>query len=258
MPGKVDTPQPQQPTATWEHIALYQEIQKILAELPDHFESVISVSGVNVTEIYTFGSVLGSTIEQEVIRTLNGLRGRWDADNHYARFQFLRQPQTFPDVLLVDPDNTNDVLFGIELKSWYLLAKEAEPSFRYQVTPAACADADLLVIIPWVLSNVLSGSPIIFNPYIAPARYIAEYRNFWWQSVRQTSDATAIRSPDNVTPYPQGRDKIVDHPVADSGNNFGRIARTRLMDDYVDSFRDDLLLGVTVDSWRKFLKSQKA
>ena len=28
---------------------------------------------------------------------------------------------------------------GIELKGWYVLAKEREPSFRQKVTPAACS-----------------------------------------------------------------------------------------------------------------------
>ena len=39
-------------------------------------------------------------------------------------------------------------LLGIELKGWYVLSKEGEPSGRYKVTPAACAPQDLLVIVP--------------------------------------------------------------------------------------------------------------
>jgi hypothetical protein len=48
---------------------------------------------------------------------------------------------------------------GIELKGWYVLAKEKEPSFRYKVTLTVCAPADLLVVVPWALSNVISGRP---------------------------------------------------------------------------------------------------
>jgi hypothetical protein len=74
---------------------------------------------------------------------------------------------------------SKDILFGI--KSWYTLSKEGEPSFRYQITPAACADADLLVIVPWILSDVVSGSPKLFQPWIESARYVAEHHNFYWQ-----------------------------------------------------------------------------
>jgi hypothetical protein len=70
--------------------------------------------------------------------------------------------QTFPNVrLLSRSGGTVSVVLGIELKGWYLLAKEGVPSFRYTVTPAACSEYDLLVVIPWHLKNVLSGVPIV-------------------------------------------------------------------------------------------------
>lgn len=54
-------------------------------------------------------------------------------------------------------DNGADVLLGIELKGWYRLAKEEAPTYRFTVTPAACNEHDLLVVVPWVLSNILAG-----------------------------------------------------------------------------------------------------
>lgn len=47
--------------------------------------------------------------------------------------------------MLLRRASDGDILFGIELKGWYLLAKEREPSLRFQVTEAACdstADED--------------------------------------------------------------------------------------------------------------------
>ena len=41
-----------------------------------------------------------------------------------------------------------NILLGIELKGWHLLAKETEPSFRFLATPQACARADLFVVYP--------------------------------------------------------------------------------------------------------------
>jgi len=195
------------------------------------------------------------TIEQEVIRTLNELHSFWDVDDRYFGYRFTRQAQTFPDALLINPQ-TRHIIMGLELKSWYLLAKEGEPSFRYQVTPNACAIQDLLVIVPWVLSNVLSGSPIVFKPFIAPARYVAEYRNYWWQSLRKTLDHADILSPKNVTPYPRARAKMSDKPVYDDGKNFGRIARIGMLDEYVNSFDQVDLLGIDIKSWRTFLKTK--
>jgi hypothetical protein len=169
------SPEPKGPSKDWKHYKLWENILKVLQDIPNHFRSVITISGgINATEIYAFGAVLGITIEEEVVRTLNELRKHWDPDDKYTEYIFLRQPETFPDVLLLNP-NTKDVIMGIELKSWYLLAKEGEPSFRFTTNPNACAVPDLLVVVPWALSNVLSGNPIVFKPYIKPARYIAEY-----------------------------------------------------------------------------------
>ncbi len=248
-------PQPQPPPLDWEHYELFTRVGEVCAEIPIHFQSTISVAGVRVTEIYAFSAVLGLTIEQEVIRTLNTLHNNWDPTEKYSSYRFVRQPQNFPDVLLSDV-KTNHILMGIELKSWYLLAKESEPSFRYQVTPAACAPQDLLVIVPWVLSNVLSGAPVIFKPFVSLARYIAEYRNYWWRHLRKAKSSTEIWSPEGVQPYPKKSDRIIDRPSNDAGNNFGRIARIGIIDEYVQQFRQLELLGVEVYRWRKFLKEQ--
>lgn len=74
------------------------------------------------------------------------------------------------------------------MKGWYLLAKEGEPSFRFRITSAACAKQDLIVIVPCVLDNVISGSPILYEPFIESARYAAEYRNYHWQHLRGTDE----------------------------------------------------------------------
>ncbi len=255
MLGDAEKPERKIPSHDWEHFQLYENVGKCLAGIPEYFRSTISVTGISVTEIYSFSTVLGLTIEQEVIRTLNGLRAEWDPLGNYKGFHFIRQAQTFPDVLLANPA-TGQIIMGIELKSWYLLAKEGEPSFRYQVTIEACAVQDLLVVIPWALSNVLSGNPIVLKPYIETARYVAEYRNYWWRHIRNSQSSTEIDSPVGVTPYPRAKTKISDQPENDSGKNFGRIARIGLLDEYVKSFQDYDLLGVSVADWRRFLKEQ--
>jgi hypothetical protein len=242
------------PPRNWRYLKIWEAVRnQALPELPKHFRSAIQISGIQATEIYTFGAVLSAAIEEEVVRTLNNLRDLWDPEQEHPDAQFVRQPQRFPDVLLIDRAR-EQILFGIELKSWYLLAKEGEPSFRFTVTPNACAPADLLVIVPWTLSFAVAGAPTVFAPFVESARYIAQYRNYWWQAVRQTTDDTAIRSPENAKPYPSARERIADVPVYDPGRNFGRIARIGIMDAYIQQCLNTPLLGIPIQEWRDFFR----
>jgi hypothetical protein len=138
-----------------------------------------------------------------------------------------------------------------------LLSKEKEPSYRFRVTSAVCAGPDLLVIVPWVLENAVSGAPIIFTPYVKMAKYVAEYRNYWWSSLRKSDDDRRIIIPSGVTPYPQGRENIEDKPVYDHGNNFGRIARTEIMDSYVHDCNAIKVSGIEVNHWVNFLLEER-
>ena len=90
------------------------------------------------TDIFTLNTALAATIEDSMVKTLNDLRTVWDPKDEYETYAFVRQPQTFPDVVLRRVDNGEDVLLGIELKGWYLLAKEEAPTYRFTVTEAAC------------------------------------------------------------------------------------------------------------------------
>lgn len=144
---------------------------------------------------------------------------------------------------------------GIELKGWYLLAKEAEPSLRFQAAAAACAGQDLIVVVPWVLGNVISGSPVLFEPFIESAKFAAVYRNHHWQHIRKTNLPTDITLADGISPYPAKSDQILDKPASDGGGNFGRLARTGIMDEYMEKLDDVQLCGIKTVYWREFLKT---
>lgn len=242
------------PRRDWEHFDLYERVREALATLPIYFRTETHIAGVMATDLHTLNTVLGATIEEQVVRTLNLIRRTWDPQERYSLYSFVRQPQTFPDVRLKRVSG-EETLLGIELKGWYLLAKETEPSLRFQVTPNACAPQDLVVVVPWVLGNVISGSPILFEPFIESARYAAEYRNYHWQHVRQSQTDPAIDSPASVEPYPQRGAQILDQPHSDRGGNFGRIARTGLMDAYMQKLDDIPLCGIKATYWRQFLKA---
>lgn len=250
-------PEPQRPSLPqgWLHNQIYQRVRESLHSLPLYFRTTTSIEGISATDIFTLNSALGATIENQVVNTLNQMRSIWDPDEKYLMYSFVRQAQTFPDVLLRSSNQSqSEIILGIELKGWYLLAKEGEPSFRFQITRDACAPQDLIVVVPWTLNNVISGTPQVFQPFIESAKYAAEYRNYHWQNLRQTSSNKEILSPTEVSPYPRKSDQIADKPQADSGGNFGRFARTGVMDSYLQQLSEVQLCGIPAQSWREFFK----
>ncbi len=246
------------PTNTDPHFEVWNRIRQSIAVLPAYFDSETHIEGLRATDIHTLSATLGATIEDQVVNSLNQMRDVWDSAHEYSLYSFIRQTQTFPDVLFARRDPTTsqptDIIMGIELKGWYVLAKEGEPSFRYQVTPSVCAPKDMVVIVPWHLSNVISGTPKILAPYIESARYAAEYRNYWWEHLRSAKSDSNIITPKNALPYPKKSDQISDHPTSDSGGNFGRYARTHIMDEYIERIDTEEISGIAIQYWRDFFK----
>lgn len=240
----------------WEHFELWQGVRRALYASPDHFSISTNIEGLLATDIFTLNAPLGATIEEAVVNTLNSLRSVWDPGSRYQTYSFIRQSQTFPDVVLRTVDNGARPLLGIELKGWYLLARERQPTYRFTVSAAACNPWDLLVVMPWVLSNVLAGTPVLFRPFVQPALYCAQKRNYYWKHERRSRSSTRIREPLEVNPYPVKSDQISDKPESDSGGNFGRLARYGIMDDYVNSMLAEKVRGIPVKSWQDFFSKE--
>ena len=254
MSGESAAPDRVEPTG-WKHYELWQGVRNALFACPDRFSTPTTIEGLMATDIFTLNTALAATIEDAMVKTLNSLRSVWDPKNEYATYAFVRQPQTFPDVVLRQVDNGETTLLGIELKGWYLLAKEEAPTYRFTVTEAACNPQDLLVVVPWVLSNILAGSPVLFQPFVDSALYCARKRNHYWLHERQVrGDPGTIQTPQGVTPYPGAKTNIADQPTKDGGNNFGRLARYGLMDEYIAKMRATSVRGISVHDWQAFFK----
>jgi len=262
--SKPTPPAREEPGGSWKHHDLRDRVLAAIEAIPSYFKPETYIEGINAPDLYTLNSVLGATIEDQTVATLNGMRPIWDPDKEYALYSFVRQPQTFPDVLLrrtagggaMAPIVDGDIILGIELKGWYVLSLEGVPTFRFTVTPRACAVQDLLVVVPWALSQVISGRPIAFPPYVESARWAALARNHWWQHQREAKSDPAIRLPAGpIAPYPKKSDKIDDKPASDTGGNFGRFARTHIMDDYIAATKRLLLCGLPAERWLEFFKS---
>lgn len=243
---------PPAPTHPAERAELWGLVRKAIEALPSFFESDLDVTGVLASDLFTFNSSLGATIEQQVVEQLNKLRATWDPQSKWATYRFERQSQRFPDVILREPGQ--DPILGIELKGWYVLAKEREPSFRFEVTPQACDPFDLLVVVPWALERVVSGSPQVFDPFVVSARYAAEVKNWFWRYGRVTTADTTVRLSAHIGSYPTKSAQILDRARSDGGNNFGCVARTGLMDEYMTNVFAQSLLGIPIDAWQRFFR----
>ena len=114
---------------------------------------------------------------------------------------------------------------------------------------------DLITVVPWHLSNVLSGTPVAREPWVSAAKHAAEFRNHWWEHVRETNDPRGINSPTGVRPYPTKDMQIADTPEYDRGGNFGRLARvTGLMTDFIASAKAQEAMGIPINDWIAFLR----
>lgn len=244
------------PSKDWKHRALYDNVIKTIATLPSEFESSIVIRDFRATDIFTLNSALGASIEDSAVVALNKLRDLWDPDGAYSVYRFERQSQAFPDVRLVtDAPGHERILLGIELKGWYVIAKEAKPTFRYNITPGACSDQDLIVVFPWVLSDVVAGSPKLLRPFVGEARHAALYRNYYWTTMRASQEGNGEIVPaDHAEPYPAKADKCSDQAKHDQGNNFGRIARSGLLDAFVEQAGREIVSGIPVKAWVKFFR----
>ena len=235
---------------------LVANVREALQALPFYFESKTVIAGLEAGDLFSLNSVLGGTIEIQTVNTLNRIRNVWDPDDEWVEYGFERFSQTFPDVRLVNRrDPTADPIMGIELKGWYLLAKEKAPSYRYTATRDACSIYDLLVVVPWHLGDVLSGAPVVIDPYIEQAKYAAEMRNYYWQHQRGAASKTGIESPKGVHPYPSAKTHTSDKPESDSGGNFGRVARVHgLMDEFIANALGTPISGIECRFWIDFFR----
>lgn len=230
---------------------LREGVLRALRAVPLHFNSSINIEGLSATELFALNTLLGGAIEQQTVATLNAARSIWDPEGRWVDYEFRRYPESFPDVRL-ENDDCNTPLIGIELKGWYLLAKEEEPSFRFRASADAMTVWDLLVVYPWSLSNVLSGKPILHSPFIEQAKYVADLRTRYWET--RSKNAKPVIHP-KTHPYPEPGSSYSDTVSDDSGGNFGRIARIKgLMDEWNCEAMKTPLAGIEAEWWVKFLK----
>ncbi|MFE5774605.1 hypothetical protein [Brachybacterium sp. NPDC056505] len=243
--------------------ALNEGVEAALMALPAYFEFDNSMGGIDATDLHNLNTLLGAAIEGQVVEALNGLRTVWDPHREWTDYAFVRSSQAFPDVRLQRRTPTGtEVAIGIELKGWFLLAKEGEPSLRYKVAPAACEPWDLVCVVPWYLNNAVAGTAQVITPWVEQARYAAEWRDHWWEFVRKPKnpdEPRGVTSPASAVTYPSKADEVSASPDNhETGDNFGRLPRCHpLMDGFIDEALTHSILGIPAKDWMTFLKAHK-
>ncbi len=259
--GAPAAPEPHDGPATdHPHRELWLNVRRALYAIPTFFKTKITIAGIRATDIHSLNSSLGASIEQSVVDQLNELRDIWDPKDpdgarKYQHLAFKRQSANWPDVLLTSGVPDEAPVMGIELKGWFVLAKEGEPSFRYKVNPNVCTDLDLVAVYPWNLDEVLSGTPYLMTPFVAEARYTAEMRNYYWQHSRRSTGNTVIHEARDQGHYPKRGDHFSDEPASDAGKNFGRASRAGIMRNFISTTFDEVVAGIPLNAWNAFFKN---
>lgn len=235
---------------------LRNNVIRALSALPMHFTSPIIIEGIDANDLFSINTLLGGSIETQAVAILNSLRGVWDPEGQWPDKEFKRFPESYPDVRLVGSDSSSEPLIGIELKGWYLLSKESEPSLRFRAAADANTVWDLVCCVPWGLSNVLSGKPVVYKPFVEQAKYAADMRTYYWNH-RKGPDKGRNCSIIHPTthPYPKPGTQYVDRAVQDGGNNFGRLARIDdLMKEWIAELVDTKMAGIEAKYWIPFFR----
>jgi hypothetical protein len=248
------------PVESWPHRKVWERVREALFALPSYFRMEGNMPNIPASDLHSANTLLGAAIEEHIPVALNLMRSTWDPESEYADCLFRRQPKTFPDVQFRrETTEGSETLFGIEIKSWYILAKEAEPSFRLDANKEFCAPHDLVAIYPWAFSAAVSGTPRLFRPLVLGAKKAARLRNEFWIGKAKSEEWAEITSPEQ-TPvfYPTKSDRINDTAPRDTGNNFGRIARTGVWTTTIDRIlREEAIAGIPLLAWQRFLAAFK-
>ncbi len=255
MSPAIRGPQRIQPT-NWKHYDLWLGVRRAVFACVDRFSTATSIQGHSGADLLTLNVAMSASIEDSMVKALNDLRTVWDPKAEYEAYSFVQQRESFPNIALRQIDNGHSALLGIEMRDWYLFSKEDVPTCVFTVTEAACTEQDLLVVVPWVLSDILAGSPRLFRPFVESALYCARKHNHYWLHERQiTGDTGSIKSPTRVSPYPISKFNVSDHPTTDNEGNFGRLAQYGLMDGYISDIQSILLRGIAVRDWQAFFRA---
>jgi hypothetical protein len=181
--------------------------EKTLRDLVGEELSTISISSPSPDEAVFLGQnisklspIIGNLMERRITHLLTE-----DETEHGMRW--LRQDPLFPDALLVDSDGKSTNA-GFEVKAWYVLSTELTGRFKESVNLLAGKDIRV-VVVAWMMSHVVYGSPQIVDVIVVDALGMASARDghyhkppdYVCEEPQDTSGRTANLQQTNVNGY---------------------------------------------------------
>jgi hypothetical protein len=207
-------------------------------------------------------ALVSGVIEDRIPALLNSVRDRtWDENGELHAYEFRRFPIGFPDTLLVERANTDNVLFEVEAKSWYILSGDPLTA-RFETSTGAMRAGTIVAIVGWLLDGVVSGSPKLLRIYTDDAKRLAAARDAAWERIEPPASHRVVQ-PVNPAGTPRSLlrtqatgELLRDNRWVKDSDNYGKL--NRLYDDNLNKFRDDVwslqAASKTLKAWQEFVK----
>lgn len=209
-------------------------------------------------------ALVSGVVEDRIPALLNSVRSHtWDEDNALHAYEFRRFTIGFPDILLVERANPENVLFQIEAKSWYILASDPLTA-RFETSPVVMAEGTIIAVVAWVLDGVVAGSPKLLRIHSDDALRLAEVRDSAWETIPPAGSHRVVH-PENAPGTPRNlvqtlaRGEVLrSSGWAKDADNYGKLER--LYDPKIRAFRDTVwsltAAGKSFKEWHAFAKSK--
>lgn len=214
----------------------------------------------DLKDISKAAALISGVVEDRIPEMLNRVRSTtWDEDGKLGAYEFRRFTIGFPDILLVERANPENVLFEIEAKSWYVLSRDALTA-RFLTSSTFINDGTLVIIVGWMLDGVVSGSPVLLRIHVANAEELAKQRDAQWAGVGPDH---RVQEPDNapdtarnlIRTQVDGEIQGSDGKWRKNSDNFGKL--DRIPNPELRTFRDATLTvqaaGKPLKEWRGFI-----
>lgn len=138
--------------------------------------------GRNISKLSPFVSNL---IERQVVQELA------EELDPGGGFHWVRQDPGWPDAGLF---RVGELVGGFEVKAWYVLATEMTGRFHAAQSAIEGLHARVIVV-PWVMSQIVYGSPVLLGHIAVDAMELAQQRDAWYH---RPPDRIVVEPPDQA------------------------------------------------------------
>lgn len=256
-----------------EEIDVAAELQRSRATAASAEESLSDDICKYVSLLAQFNNYVGQGLEEAVVAWLNERADEWRPEG--TDWFFARNTVQFPDIVLVEPDSDAPgkyrVLFHMEVKTWYVFAKDLITA-RFHTAPSCIKPDALLLVFPWYMTEVVYGVPFVLAPLAYNARELADRRDKVWagggkrQADRgevSTKFKVSVPDPDDFFTFNVNTQNVKSEAYqltaagawVKDADNFGKIHRFYYgpIYDFESTTLGHTLKGRTLKRWRKLL-----